>query len=83
MGALSDPETWVEQYGDYLYRYALSRIQDPSTAEDLVQETLLPHSKPEKTLKAVPLKERGSPLFLKIRLWIISGKLTENKLWMK
>jgi RNA polymerase sigma-70 factor (TIGR02943 family) len=41
MGALSDPETWVEQYGDYLYRYALSRIQDPSTAEDLVQETLL------------------------------------------
>lgn len=36
-----DPETWVDQYGDYLYRYALSRIQDPSVAEDLVQETFL------------------------------------------
>jgi len=41
MGALSDPETWVDQYGDYLYRFALSRIQDSSVAEDLVQETLV------------------------------------------
>ena len=38
---VSDPETWVDQYGDYLYRYALSRIQDPVIAEDFVQETFL------------------------------------------
>lgn len=38
---LPDPESWVDQYGDYLYAYALSRIQDPSIAEDLVQETFL------------------------------------------
>ena len=37
----SDPETWVDQYGDYLYGYALSRIKDPSVAEDLVQETFV------------------------------------------
>lgn len=37
----SDPETWVDQHGDYLYRYALFRIRDPHLAEDLVQETLL------------------------------------------
>lgn len=36
-----DPEVWVDQYGDYLYRYALSRIHDPTIAEDLVQETFL------------------------------------------
>jgi RNA polymerase sigma-70 factor (ECF subfamily) len=36
-----DPEAWVDQYGDYLYRYAISRIHEPATAEDLVQETLL------------------------------------------
>ncbi|MBW2412298.1 MAG: sigma-70 family RNA polymerase sigma factor [Deltaproteobacteria bacterium] len=36
-----DPETWVAQHGDYLYRFALARIKDPSVAEDLVQETLL------------------------------------------
>lgn len=36
-----DPETWVDQYGDYLYRFALARIQDQAVAEDLVQETFL------------------------------------------
>lgn len=35
------PEQWVELYGDYLYRYALSRLRDPSSAEDCVQDTLL------------------------------------------
>jgi RNA polymerase sigma-70 factor, ECF subfamily len=38
---IEDPEVWVDLYGDYLYRFALSRIQDPTTAEDLVQETFL------------------------------------------
>ena len=36
-----DPETWVDQYGDYLYRFALTRIKDQAVAEDLVQETFL------------------------------------------
>ncbi len=36
-----DPISWVDAYGDFLYRYALSRIADPSVAEDLVQETFL------------------------------------------
>jgi RNA polymerase sigma-70 factor (ECF subfamily) len=36
-----DPETWVDLYGDILYRFALSRVKDPSVAEDLVQETFL------------------------------------------
>lgn len=38
---MSDPETWVDQYGDYLYRHALARTQDPGIAEDMVQETFL------------------------------------------
>ncbi|RMF92175.1 MAG: sigma-70 family RNA polymerase sigma factor [Nitrospinota bacterium] len=36
-----DPEIWVEQYGDYLFRYAMLRIRDPALAENLVQETFL------------------------------------------
>ncbi len=36
-----DPETWVEEYGDSLYYFALSRVLDSSIAEDLVQETFL------------------------------------------
>ncbi len=35
------PDQWVEQYGDYLYRYALMRLKDPVNAEDAVQETFL------------------------------------------
>lgn len=38
---LDDPEIWVDQYGDSLYRFALARVKDPSIAEDLVQETFL------------------------------------------
>jgi RNA polymerase sigma-70 factor (ECF subfamily) len=37
----TDPATWVDQYGDYLYAFALSRVRNPSTAEEVVQETLL------------------------------------------
>lgn len=35
------PDDWVALYGDYLYRYALLRLKDPSSAEDAVQETFL------------------------------------------
>jgi len=37
----SDPETWLDQHGDALYRFALLRVRDPVIAEDLVQDTLL------------------------------------------
>lgn len=35
------PETWVEIFGDDLYRYALSRLRNKHDAEDVVQETLI------------------------------------------
>jgi len=39
--ASSDPSEWVDRHGDYLFRYAMLRLRDRSTAEDLVQETFL------------------------------------------
>jgi RNA polymerase sigma-70 factor (ECF subfamily) len=38
---LSEPETWLAQHGDALYRYAYFRLRDRAQAEDLVQETLI------------------------------------------
>src|SRR3974390_2992088 len=38
---LSDPERWVAEHGDYLFKYALLRLRDASKAEDAVQETFL------------------------------------------
>jgi len=37
----TSPDNWLNDYGDILYRYALVRVRSESTAEDLVQETLL------------------------------------------
>jgi RNA polymerase sigma-70 factor (TIGR02943 family) len=37
----ADPNRWVDEHGDCLYRYALARVRTPEVAEDLVQETLL------------------------------------------
>ena len=36
-----DPDSWVDEHGDALFRYALFRIHDAQVAEDLVQETFL------------------------------------------
>jgi RNA polymerase sigma-70 factor, ECF subfamily len=36
-----DPTYWLDHHGDYLYRYALTRVRDAAVAEDLLQETLL------------------------------------------
>lgn len=36
-----DPASWVDQHGDYLFRYAVVRLRDESLAEDCVQEALL------------------------------------------
>ncbi|MDE3247441.1 MAG: sigma-70 family RNA polymerase sigma factor [Bacteroidota bacterium] len=45
------PHTWVEQYGDALYRYAVTRIGDTVACEDLVQETFLSALKGYKDFK--------------------------------
>lgn len=36
-----DPERWVDEHGDYLFRYAIVRLRDESAAEDCVQDALL------------------------------------------
>ena len=35
------PETWVDKYADYLYNYAVVRVNDNELAKDLVQETFV------------------------------------------
>jgi RNA polymerase sigma-70 factor (ECF subfamily) len=36
-----DPNRWVDQYADPLYRFALVRVSDGELARDLVQETFI------------------------------------------
>lgn len=36
-----DPSLWVDKYGDYLFRFAVSRLRDGDFAEEVVQETFV------------------------------------------
>ena len=36
-----NPENWVDQYGNYLYHFALGRLRNTTDAENVVQETFL------------------------------------------
>lgn len=40
-GPSETPDAWVDEHGDYLYRYALVRVRTPEVAQDLVQEAFL------------------------------------------
>ena len=33
------PNKWVDDYADYLFNYAVSRVNDSNIAKDLIQET--------------------------------------------
>ena len=37
----SNVNDWLNEHGDYLYRFALARLRDSHQAEDAVQETML------------------------------------------
>ena len=39
--AALDPAQWVDDYGDFLFRYAFSRLRDTAAAEEVVQETFV------------------------------------------
>lgn len=36
-----NPEKWIDNYGDYLFKFATSRVNEAEIAEDLLQETFL------------------------------------------
>ena len=38
---ISNPESWVDQHGDALFRYAILQLRDPRVAEEVVQETFV------------------------------------------
>lgn len=50
---------WLNEHGDYLYRFALARLRDSHLAEDVVQETFLA------AIKSPSFAEQSSP-----RTWL-------------
>jgi RNA polymerase sigma-70 factor (ECF subfamily) len=59
---IDHPESWVDNYGDFLYRFAISRVRDPGVAEDLVQETFLAALRGRESFEGRPA----------VRTWLIA-----------
>lgn len=39
--ASDNPESWLDEHGDVMFRYAIMRVRDNAIAEDLVQEAFV------------------------------------------
>lgn len=46
-----DTDQWVDRYADYLFNYAITRVNDTYMAEELVQETFIAGLKSMKNFK--------------------------------
>ncbi|MEN8210278.1 MAG: sigma-70 family RNA polymerase sigma factor [Thermodesulfobacteriota bacterium] len=58
----------MDKYGDYLYSFALYRIQDDTTAQDLVQETLVGALKSKKNFKGQSSEKTWLTSILKYKI---------------
>jgi RNA polymerase sigma-70 factor (ECF subfamily) len=57
--SIDNRHEWLNEHGDYLYRFALARLRDSHLAEDVVQETFLA------AIKSPSFVEQSSP-----RTWL-------------
>jgi len=39
--SINSPRVWLNEHGDYLYRYAMSHLHNTELAQDMLQETML------------------------------------------
>lgn len=58
----------MDTYGDYLYSFALYRIQDEETAQDLVQDTLMGALKSKKNFKGKSSEKTWLTSILKYKI---------------
>lgn len=56
------PDLWIDNYADYLYNYAISRVNNADIAKDLVQETFFAGLKSAKNFQGKSTE----------RTWLIS-----------
>lgn len=74
-----DPKVWIEDYGDYLFNFALSRVYDKMTAEDLVQETLLSAVKAQNSFEGKSTVKTWLSAILKRKIIDYYRKSSRNK----
>lgn len=73
------PEIWVDQYADYLFNYAVSRVSDAEIAKDLVQETFFAGLKSAKNYKGDAAERTWLIAILKRKVIDHYRKINSNK----
>ncbi|QWX85724.1 sigma-70 family RNA polymerase sigma factor [Cellulophaga sp. HaHaR_3_176] len=73
------PETWVDQYADYLFNYAITRVNDTDIAKDLVQETFFAGLKSAKNFKGEAAERTWLIAILKRKVIDYYRKINSNK----
>ena len=73
------PETWVDQYADYLFNYAVTRVSDSEIAKDIVQETFFAGLKSAKNFKGDAAERTWLVAILKRKVIDHYRKINSNK----
>lgn len=73
------PKIWVDQYADYLFNYAISRVSDSEIAKDLVQETFFAGLKSAKNYKGDAAERTWLIAILKRKVIDHYRKINSNK----
>ncbi|MGB5693721.1 MAG: sigma-70 family RNA polymerase sigma factor [Flavobacteriaceae bacterium] len=74
-----NPHIWVDQYADYLFNYAIARINDEEVAKDLVQETFLAGLKSAKNYKGTAAERTWLIAILKRKVIDYYRKINSKK----
>ena len=74
-----NPDSWVDQYADYLFNYAVSRVSDAEIARDLVQETFLAGLKSAKNFQGAAAERTWLIAILKRKVIDYYRKINSKK----
>ena len=73
------PDKWVDDYADYLFNYAVTRVNDSNIAKDLVQETFFAGLKSAKNFQGKSTERTWLVSILKRKVIDYYRKINSNK----
>ena len=73
------PNTWVDKYADYLFNYAVARVNDSEVSKDLVQETFFAGLKSANNYKGDAAERTWLIAILKRKVIDHYRKINSNK----
>ncbi len=74
-----DPNTWIDKYADYLFNYAVTRVNNSDIAKDLVQETFFAGLKSAKNFEGKAAERTWLVAILKRKVIDYYRKINSNK----